>query len=65
MTDPTRDIVAIGRLCADLQRTPRNISRATVTLGIIPTMLIDHVPYFDAIQIEHLTAYFRDEQPKR
>jgi hypothetical protein len=47
---------SLGQLTADTQRPYAALARAVERLGIVPSMTIDGVPYFDAGAVERLTA---------
>ncbi len=57
-----RDLVSIGQLAQDIQRTPNAIERACDALGIAPAMKLNHSPHFDAEQAERILAHFRGEK---
>jgi len=57
--EATRDFYAIGQLAAHLQRSVRQIERAAAALGLLPSMRLNGVPYYDGAQVEQLTAELR------
>ena len=58
-TETAHDFTSIGSFCAMLQVSMRRVEKAANELGIVPAVTLDRIPYFDAEQVERLTARLR------
>ena len=53
-----QDLVSIGNLAENLQRSPRVIERALSELEIEPVLSLNELCYFDSASINALRGYF-------
>jgi len=58
---PTHDLVSIGRLAAQTQRSVRAIEAAVAHLGFEPAARIDGIIYFDGEQEDAIRERLRVE----
>lgn len=52
--DATNSILSSGRIACELQQPITRIMRAAGELGIVPIIVINNVPHFDASDVEKI-----------
>lgn len=63
MPSPTAlDLVSIGRLACDLQRSTREVAHAAKCAGVDVAMRLNEVPYYHATDAERITRWFRENR---
>jgi hypothetical protein len=56
------NLVSIGKAAGALNRLPEQIREAALAVGVAPKFKIDGKDYFDAADVDRISAFFREQQ---